>query len=116
MTAVEVALKHEQPQSAQVKHDYSTPNTLGTASPGSDYTATSGKHTSAYDETNWLNFIHVHVRSSVEPDETFFVNLANPSGNATIGDTQAAATILNDDQAQAQINIEIGRASCREGV
>ena len=32
----------------------------------------------------------------IEPDETFFVNLAAPV-NATIADSQATATIRNDD-------------------
>jgi len=34
--------------------------------------------------------------SAVEPDETFFVNLSQPS-QCTIGDGQGVATILNDD-------------------
>ena len=33
---------------------------------------------------------------SVEPDETFFVDLSNPA-NATISDGRGAATIRNDD-------------------
>src|SRR5262245_61328868 len=104
-TPFQFAVTLDQPQSAPVTVDYSTPNTLGTASPGSDYTATSGTLTFAPGETSKSITVQVNGDTNVEPDETFFVNLANPSGNATIGDTQAAATILNDDQAQAQINI-----------
>ena len=32
-----------------------------------------------------------------EPNESFFVNLSNPSPNAYIGDSQALGTIQNDD-------------------
>jgi hypothetical protein len=32
-----------------------------------------------------------------EPNETFFVNLSNPSPNAYLGNTQGVGTILNDD-------------------
>ena len=32
-----------------------------------------------------------------EPNETFFVNLANPSPNAYVLDPQGVGTILNDD-------------------
>jgi hypothetical protein len=34
---------------------------------------------------------------TVEPNETFYVNLSNPTSNATIADGQAVATIVNDD-------------------
>jgi hypothetical protein len=32
-----------------------------------------------------------------ESNETFYVNLSNPSANAYLGDGQALATIVNDD-------------------
>jgi chitinase len=34
--------------------------------------------------------------SSIEADETFFLNLTTPKGGV-IGDTQAVITIVNDD-------------------
>lgn len=40
--------------------------------------------------------ILVNGDTQVSPDETFFVNLSNPT-NATIGDGQGQGTILNDD-------------------
>jgi hypothetical protein len=45
--------------------------------------------------------VNVNVNVSgdleVEPDETFFVNLTNPSG-ATLADSQGLGTIVNDDR------------------
>jgi hypothetical protein len=32
-----------------------------------------------------------------EPNETFYVNLSNPSPNAYTGDAQGVGTITNDD-------------------
>jgi hypothetical protein len=46
-----------------------------------------------------------------EPDETFFVNLSNPT-NGTIGDGQGQATITNDDP---QPTITIGTSFSSEG-
>ena len=46
-----------------------------------------------------------------EPDETFFVNLSNPT-NATIGDGQGQGTITNDDP---QPTITIGTSFSSEG-
>ena len=40
--------------------------------------------------------VNVSGDEKVEPDENFFLNLANPT-NATIGDAQGEGTIINDD-------------------
>jgi hypothetical protein len=40
--------------------------------------------------------VPVHGDKSVEPAETFRLQLSNP-GNATVADGQGNATILNDD-------------------
>ena len=37
--------------------------------------------------------------TTVEPDETFTVNLSNPTGGLTITDGQGVGAILNDDPA-----------------
>ena len=83
------------PSATPVSVDYATAD--GTATAPSDYTAI---------PTSTLNFpalstsqqITVGVAGDglVEPNETFFVNLSNPSG-ATLGDTQGQGTITNDD-------------------
>jgi disulfide oxidoreductase YuzD len=53
----------------------------------------------------------VNGDTAFEPNETFNVNLSNP-GNATLGDSQGVATIVNDD---AQPAISIGDAALNEG-
>ena len=85
--------------------DYATAD--GTATAGSDYTATSGTLTKYYTSSSrtsgtcWTQTITVVVNEDTlyEPDETFYVNLSNASSNATIFDSQGIGTITNDDPA-----------------
>ena len=73
---------------------YATAN--GTATSGSDYTAKSGTLTFAAGTVSKSVSISVNGDTTVEPNETFFVNLSSPSG-ATILDGQGQGTIVNDD-------------------
>src|SRR5262249_30289932 len=68
----------------------------GTASAGTDYTSASGTLTFAPGET--LKAVNVVVNGDAlgEGDETFFVNLGNPT-NAVLLDGQGAGIIQNDD-------------------
>ena len=77
---------------------YATAN--GTATAGSDYTARSGTLTFAAGATQQLVDVAVTGDTTVEPNETFLVNLSGPSG-ATIADAQGQGTITNDDAAPA---------------
>jgi hypothetical protein len=92
---------------------YATAN--GTATAGSDYVATS----------NTLNFaagsgaaqsqtvsVTINGDTTVEPDETFFVNLLNATGGGTIVKSQGIGTITNDD---AVGSISIGDVTIAEG-
>lgn len=74
--------------------DYATADDSATA--GSDYTATSG--TLTFNPGDTSKTINVTVAGDIdgELDETFLVNLSNPS-NAIIADGQAVATIQGDD-------------------
>jgi hypothetical protein len=74
---------------------YNTAN--GTATAGSDYDAASG--TLAIPAGHLIRTIAVTVRGDRkrEPDEVFYMNLANPSG-ATIVDGQGVGTLRNDDR------------------
>jgi hypothetical protein len=75
---------------------YATAN--GTASAGSDYTATSGTLTFAAGETAKTVIVTIAGDTTVEPDETFFVNLSAATG-ATLADATGQGTIGNDDVA-----------------
>ncbi len=96
--------------------DYATAN--GTAIAGSDYVATS----------NTLNFaagsgaaqsqtvsVTINGDTTVEPDETFFVNLSNPTNGGTIVKSQGTGTITNDDTAAVVGNILITDVTITEG-
>ncbi len=79
---------------ATVTVNYATADNTATA--GSDYTASNGILTFNPGETNKTVTVAVSGDTTVEPNETFLVNLTNPS-NATIADAQGIGTILNDD-------------------
>ena len=74
---------------------YSTAN--GTATAGTDYDAVSGTLTIPAGQV--IRSIPVTVRGDRkrEPDEVFYMNLANPT-SATIVDGRAVGTLRNDDR------------------
>jgi hypothetical protein len=74
--------------------------TDGTATAGSDYTATSGNLVFAPGETSKTIGVPVVNDTAVEPDETFTLTLSSPL-NAKLGTAQAIGTIENDDFAPA---------------
>jgi Calx-beta domain len=75
--------------------DYATAN--GSAVEPGDYASTSGTITFPPNTTTQTITVHVNGDTTPEPDETFFVNLTNPSANAAITDPQGQGTIKNDD-------------------
>lgn len=68
----------------------------GSAQAPSDYVSKSGTATIPAGQLTTTFSVQIKGDSVAEPDETFFVNLSNPSG-ATIAVGQATGTILNDD-------------------
>lgn len=76
--------------------DFTT--TPGTALAGSDYTTTSGTLTFLAGQTTQTITVNVVGDTSVEPNETFTVNLSNPV-NAQIGTAIGTGSIINDDVA-----------------
>jgi len=74
--------------------NYATANSSATA--GSDYTGTSGTLTFATNETTKTVIVPIIGDTTIEENETFFVNLSN-AVNATITDSQGLGTITNDD-------------------
>ena len=78
-----------------VSVNYATAN--GTATSGSgDYTAENGIVFFSPGSTSQTISITVRGDTTHEPNETFFVNLTNPT-NATITRAQGVGTILTDD-------------------
>ena len=77
-----------------VTFDYATAD--GTAAAGSDYTALSGHATIAAGTTTLTLSVAILGDTTVEPSETFYLNLSNVSG-AVLGTTQAVGTITTDD-------------------
>ena len=76
--------------------DFAT--TPGTALAGSDYTTTSGTLTFLAGQTTQTITVNVVGDTSVEPNETFTVNLSNPV-NAQVGTAIGTGSIINDDVA-----------------
>jgi choice-of-anchor B domain-containing protein len=84
---------------------------LGNATPGVDYESASGTLTFDPDETTRTVEITVFGDTDSEADETFRLNLTNPS-NARIADSSGTGRILNDDGVPS---ISISDASVVEG-
>lgn len=68
----------------------------GTALAGSDYSTTSGTLTFTPGQTSQPVSVLVLGDTLFEPNETFNVNLTNPT-NATLGDDQGVGTIIDND-------------------
>jgi Calx-beta domain-containing protein/pre-peptidase len=66
---------------------------------GSDYVANSGTLSFASGVNTQTISVTINGDKTVEPNETFFVNLSAPTNGATISDGQGQATITNDDTA-----------------
>ncbi|HEV7609807.1 MAG TPA: Calx-beta domain-containing protein [Steroidobacteraceae bacterium] len=74
--------------------NYTTADATATA--GSDYAAANGTLTFAAGQTTKTVAVSVNGDATVEPNETFVVNLSAAAG-ATIADAQGQGTIVNDD-------------------
>src|SRR5205807_1545910 len=84
------------PAPAPVTFDIATQDNTATVA-DNDYAARAlTAQTIAAGQQTYHFDVNVNGDTLVEPNETFFVNLANASG-ATIGDGRAEGTILNDD-------------------
>jgi Calx-beta domain/FG-GAP-like repeat len=86
----------------------------GTATGGSDYARSFGRFVSVpAGQTSATFNISIVGDLNVEPDETFNVNLSNPSGG-TILDAQGVCTIINDDVAASTLQFSAASYSVNE--
>jgi Ca2+-binding RTX toxin-like protein len=92
--ALTVTLSSASEQTVTVAYDTAD----GTAHAPSDYTGTSGTLTFAPGQTTRNVSVSVNGDTEIEPNETFLVELTNPT-NATIERGVGTGTILNDDAA-----------------
>lgn len=97
------------PSATPITVDFTT--APDTATSGTDFTPVSGTATIPALHTTTGITVNVSGDTTVEPNETFFVNLMNPSAGATINDNQGLGTILNDDST----TISIDNVSLNEG-
>lgn len=88
--------------------DYATDG--GTATPGVDYAPVAGQLSFAAGETEKTVQVVVSGDTVVEPSETFFLNLSNPTGGAVLTDGQGQGTIVNDDLTVTRIHDVQGSA------
>ena len=89
---------------SQVSVKFATANGTATSGRTGDYTATSGTLTFMPGETTKTIAVAVRNDSTVEADETFFVNLSGASG-AGIAVGRGTGTILNDDATTATVKM-----------
>ena len=75
--------------------DFATAN--GTATASSDYVAAAGTLNFATGQATQTVSVTINGDTTVEANETFFVNLSNATNGGTILDAQGLGTISNDD-------------------
>ncbi len=103
-TSITLTVNRTNGSAGNISVNYITiPNT---ATAGNDYVTTSGTLQWNDGETGAKTFtINILNDSAVEPNETFTVNLNNPTGAAILGSTtNSQITIINDDIAALIIN------------
>ncbi len=98
-----------QAQQEVVTVQYSTADGTATVA-GADYVPTSGTVTFAPGETAKTVTVAIVGDTTVEPNETFSVNLSNAIGTAIFKET-GIGTILNDDGQKALIELRLADAS-----
>jgi ELWxxDGT repeat protein len=76
----------------------------GTATAGSDYTATSGTLTFADGETSKTFSVPITKDVLIEPDETVSLQLAAPTGGASLGTPSTATLTIHDTTALVQFS------------
>jgi Tol biopolymer transport system component len=107
-TAFQFTVSLDTAQAGRATVDFSTAD--GTATAPSDYLAGSGTLTFAAGETAQTVTVQVNGDRIREANETFAVDLANATGNATIADREGVGTIVNDDRRHAKLKRPLSKA------
>ncbi|RLE23906.1 MAG: hypothetical protein DRJ50_05455, partial [Actinobacteria bacterium] len=97
---VGVSLPYALPHEASVAYSVSG----DTAVAGEDFTDVSGTVTFLPGSTNETFAVPILPDTNLEPDETFTVSLANPTGVPLGSPAQATATILDDELPEASVS------------
>jgi hypothetical protein len=97
-----VNLSQVPPQTVTVVYNTSD----GTATAGEDYVAQSATLTFLAGETTKTVSVTINGDTTVEPNETFFLNLTGSTGAAVLT-PQATATIINDDGKRATVRLQL---------
>ena len=101
-----------QPATQQISVNYGTADSSANA--GTDFTPTSGTLVFSPGDTERTITVPVSADTQPENDETFLVNLANPTGNAVIRDDRGVGLIVDDDVSREGdtvfrlLNLEVG--------
>jgi hypothetical protein len=95
VTTMSFDVQLSQPLATTVTVNFATAN--GSATAGSDYQTASGIVTFAPGQTSQTIGVAVIGDATLEPDETFTVNLSSPSPGVTLTTPSATGTIINDD-------------------
>ena len=104
VTFVTLTVQRTGDTTGPVTVDYATAD--GTASERSDYTTAVGTLRFAAGETSKTIDVLVNEDSKIEGNETFTVNLSNPTGGATLSCLTATATIqITDDAVEPTSNV-----------
>lgn len=111
-TTFSFAVTIDEPAAEDITFNWGTQ--AGTAQPGIDYVEVPTSTVGTIAAGNLGTTLAVTVKGDVflESNDTFFVNLSNPSVNAVILDGQALGTILDDDNPPA---ISIADSQAIEG-
>jgi hypothetical protein len=97
----------------------------GTATAGSDYTTTSGTLTFLTSDTTKTVSVPTIDNAPVEAAETVFLNLSNPTGGATITDSQGVGTLndssgnllptpVNDSGSQQRCDVQVWNVTAND--
>lgn len=104
------------PTTDPVRVHWTTTDGTASAADG-DYTPVSGDETFEIGQASKVVSVNVNGDTRFEPDETFTVDLSNPTGGAVIADGQGVGTIRNDDRDGEPVTpkLSIGDVTVTEG-